>query len=817
MSTSTFASASCWFKDVLRTKSLSPSNPILQSLPSPENVLESFPTIQQKNKDATEGTTATEAAKATATQAAATTTTTTTTTTNPSIPLLPKFSILQPHHLQKAAEEIRRQYDVELAQLEVRLTSVSEEGESEMEIEDNASNQVPERSALSALLLDVDRLTAPVTQLREVSDLYATLASPPDRIDDWREAADTTDSSTTRRFVEKLHQSGIVYRALVAALAESEHNHNHNYKYKHDPTTSEGTVSTPSLLVPYLKRGAHMDTDAAENGSNGNNNGGSNSISNSSSNSNIRDEQYRDDVERFRQLQDELSILNDRLDNIVSYDRASKAMRLQCMSDMYNCIGLSRIQAEMLVPSRSDASVWDLARLQHHHMVVSPRDQLIEGLFPEVAAFLQPFLPTQTKLDLEGVGAFLESKSEVANNYLSHNSAEARKSSMKARFDFKEGMRLHGVVKGLIDFCDAILGIVVVEDNAEAVPIGVEAGWSKNVRLLHLYEKPKGGVASEEEGSVDETDSKGRYLGTIYLDPFADSYWRTEDAKELVTTKLFSKQLTGQTIAPVAIMALKITPIWDDTPVPMTWKDTRDFLYQFGNALQLILTQACQKESYHQNGRMIDPAPIDTSEFLGHFLEMWIHNDGFLHRLVQLSQDEFVLEEETLKLLRHDLKKEKALEMMNTMFLSALQFTVFDEFDPRGDETLVALQERLGTQYLPKSNLPDPTDLSPLLAVFQQSGVDQTMSAYGTLWSEVLASIVYEQFKQTDLRDRDEVERLGTGIRDLFLRSGCERPHRLSEKDFENLCGMKEEPVVVTGDSLKRVYGFDQVTYDVDY
>eukprot|EP00532_Pseudo-nitzschia_australis_P020503 CAMPEP_0168305148 /NCGR_PEP_ID=MMETSP0142_2-20121227/49393_1 /TAXON_ID=44445 /ORGANISM="Pseudo-nitzschia australis, Strain 10249 10 AB" /LENGTH=797 /DNA_ID=CAMNT_0008256575 /DNA_START=212 /DNA_END=2605 /DNA_ORIENTATION=+ len=794
MSTSsTAASVSCWFKDVLRTKSLTPPNPILQSLPSPEKILESLSTSTARDNNSDDNSTI----AATAAEE------------NPSISFLPKFSILQPHHLQKAAEEISRQYDVELAQLEVRLMSVS--GSEDFDEGESSPSPSKPRSALSTLLLDVDRLTAPVTQLREVSDLYATLASPPDRIDEWREAADTADdllvsSSTTGQFLEKLYRSGIVYRALVAALAESE---------------QKTTTTIPSVLVPFLKRGAHMDTVA------GNSFGKDNSTNNGDGNTDNEEEQYRDDVESFQQLQDELSILNDRLENLVSYDRASKAMRLQCMSDMYNCIGLSRMQSESLTTlattqnhhhnNNNNSAVWELARLQHHHMVVSPRDELTERLFPEIASFLQPFLPTQTKLDLEGVGAFLESKSEVANKFLGQSGAEAQKASMKARFDFKQRMQLHGVMEGLTDFCDTVLGIAVVVDEMEASPIGKEAGWSKNVRLLHLYEKPKAphSEGDKEQNEEDVADAatatangKVRYLGTIYFDPFADSYWRTDDAKELVTTKLFTKQVTGQTIAPVAIMALKITPIWDDTPVPMTWNDTRDLLYQFGNAVQLILTQACRKENYHNNGKMIDPIPIDTSEFLGHFIEMWIQNDGFLHRLAQLSQDELMLEDETLKLLREDLKREKALDMMNTMFLSGLQFTVFDDFDPRGDETLVALQERLAIQYLPRSNLPDPSDLSPLLAVFQQSGVDQTMSAYGPLWSEVLASIVYEKFQKTDLRDRNEVERLGTGIRDLFLHSNKDDSTRhLSKKDFENLCGMKD----VSGDSLKRVYGFNQL------
>lgn len=186
---------------------------------------------------------------------------------------------------------------------------------------------------------------------------------------------------------------------------------------------------------------------------------------------------------------------------------------------------------------------------------------------------------------------------------------------------------------------------------------------------------------------------------------------------------------------------------------------------------------------------------------------MWLQNDGFVHRLVQLSQDEMVLDEETLKILRKDLRYEKALELTNCMFLSALQFSVFEDFDPRGDETLVALQERLAVHYLPGSNLPDPSDLSPLLAVFQESGIEQKMSAYGALWSEALAATVYETFQKTDLRDRDEVERLGRGIRNLFLRGNGGKP--FSRNELVDLCKTNQDSIG-TGGPLSRVYGFDQ-------
>lgn len=459
------------------------------------------------------------------------------------------------------------------------------------------------------------------------------------------------------------------------------------------------------------------------------------------------------------------------------------------------------MQAESLLSSYpkekddNNHSVWAMAKLQHNHMVESPQTELIESLFPEIASSLTSYLPKQAKLNLDGVGAFLEGKSDVGNA-INSGTGDSARASMIAKVEFKQRVRLHGVLKGFMDFCDQILGIVIVEDMEAN---NGEAGWSKNVRLLHLYEK-----ATDE----DEASNKGDYLGTIYFDPFADSYWRTEDAKDLVRTRLFSQRTTGQTNAPVATVALKITPIWDDTPVPMTWKDTRDLLFQLGTAMQLILNQSRQRKNYAGNDwQKIEASPIDTADFLGHFLEMWLQNDGFVHRLVQLSQEDMVLDEETLKVLRKDLRYEKALELTNCMFLSALQFAVFEDFDPRGDETLVALQERLAIHYLPGSNLPDPSDLSPLLAVFQESGIDQNMSAYGALWSEVLASTVYETFQKTDLRDRVEVERLGNGIRNLFLRGNSGKS--LSRNDFADLCKTNEDSIG-SGDPLSRVYGFDQ-------
>ena len=235
-------------------------------------------------------------------------------------------------------------------------------------------------------------------------------------------------------------------------------------------------------------------------------------------------------------------------------------------------------------------------------------------------------------------------------------------------------------------------------------------------------------------------------------------------------------------------------------------------------------------------------------------MEMWIQNDGFLNRLSQLSSSSsgnddngndddddgdmssvLLLDEASIQVLRDDIKREKALDYMNTMFLSVLQFEVYDKFDPRGDETLVGLQERIATSYLPSTNRPDPSDLSPLVAVFQQSGMNQQMSSYATLYSEVLGATLYEQIQNAIVvhRDSTEVTRIGTGIRDLFLKNTTMVTTRKSEKtgsittktnsfrsDFEKLVascsGGKSDDNssttnVISGEPLKRVYQFDKV------
>ena len=73
-------------------------------------------------------------------------------------------------------------------------------------------------------------------------------------------------------------------------------------------------------------------------------------------------------------------------------------------------------------------------------------------------------------------------------------------------------------------------------------------------------------------------------------------------------------------------MSLKIYPIWDNTPIPITFSDLSQLLYQFGKSIQLLLQQSNIKNNHYlpsnknnsEGMRLPEPSPIDTSEVMAH-------------------------------------------------------------------------------------------------------------------------------------------------------------------------------------------------------
>ena len=456
-----FASVTSWVRDVVRTKSLVPPNPILQSLKQLEHD-ESQPPSPTTSK-------------------------------------LPPFARMLPYHLNGAAEQVARQYNVDLAELEVKITGSNGSSPHSFDV-----------------LEELDRMEAPLLQVLEVGSLFSQLASQPDNMREWSKSLQTARAKVTP-LPQK--ESKIIYNALLTL-----------------PDVH------PSLLKAFQKSGVHV-TD-------------------------------QDEREQLHQLHDQLNFLRDRLSQVSDYLACPKAIKLQAVSDMYNVIGLSRQQATLLGYPHVVASQMDA----DSHM--ASLDQM-DTMHKEVAAFLESRILKKVKVDAHvSAGAFLPQQAK--------GPTDEEKALWEGRRSVKKLLLLNGVIQGIMDLAGGLLGIKVVEDTTDT-----ESTWHKDVRLFHLYD------VDDNDNSSQET-----YLGSFYMDPY-----QRQDKAPQNKTRLFTRR-THQTAKPVAIMALNISPpSWDDNPSPLSWEETRSVLYEFGKALQLILTQT----TIEQGKATI---PVDVSEFL---------------------------------------------------------------------------------------------------------------------------------------------------------------------------------------------------------
>jgi Zn-dependent oligopeptidase len=458
-----FASVTSWVRDVVRTKSLAPPNPILQSLKELEHHDESQSSSQSQS---------------------------------PVTSKLPPFARMLPYHLNGAAEQVARQYHVDLAELEVKITGSDGSSPNSFDV-----------------LQELDRMEAPILQVLEVGSLFSRLASQPDDMHQWNKSLQTARAQVTS-LPQK--ESKIIYNAL---LKLPDHVH-------------------PSLLKAFQKCGVHLTN--------------------------------QDEREQLRQIHYQLVLLSDRLLQVSDYLACPKALRLQAVSDMYNVIGLSHQQAKLLgfphvVALEMDSHMASLAQIETMHQ--------------QVTAFLEPRITQKVKTAaVVSAGAFLPQQDKEAT--------PEEKALWEGRRSVKKVLLLNGVIQGLMDLAGGLLGIKVEEDTTDT-----ESTWHKDVRLFHLYDN-------------ENDDSSQKYLGSFYMDPY-----QRQDKAPQNKTRLFTRR-THQTAKPVAIMALNITPpSWDDNPSPLSWEETRSVLYEFGKALQLILTQT----TVEQGKATI---PVDVSEFL---------------------------------------------------------------------------------------------------------------------------------------------------------------------------------------------------------
>lgn len=305
----------------------------------------------------------------------------------------------------------------------------------------------------------------------------------------------------------------------------------------------------------------------------------------------------------------------------------------------------------------------------------------------------------------------------------------------------------------MFNLCTALFG-VVVEEQATNVN-----GWHHDVRLFHVS---------------DSND--GRHLASFYLDPFKRRF--------KLTTEFTAPLIAGNSIdgiKPLVCIACNIkTPTWDEDPVYLALDDTVALFHEFGHSLQHLL--AANVEIGNISGAQ--NIEEDASEFVSQMMEYWLFEEQFVPVIAKHAKTGEQIQPEDMEKMQRERKLRKGRELLHRLALGELELQLNSGFDPKGDESIVALQRRIGEQYLPPVDVPPKSDIAFLQQIFESNARGMRSSRFRYLFSEIMSADAFQAFKEAGFQNEQEMKRIGGKFRETILEVGSAVPPGEAYRSF---------------------------------
>jgi Zn-dependent oligopeptidase len=158
--------------------------------------------------------------------------------------------------------------------------------------------------------------------------------------------------------------------------------------------------------------------------------------------------------------------------------------------------------------------------------------------------------------------------------------------------------------------------------------------------------------------------------------------------------------------------------------------------------------------------------------FLAQFLEHWMMEKSTLYALINFSKSETPFSDDMIDAAYRVRSRRKIDELAQLTFFGSLEMSLFSDFDLRGSESMVALQNRTAQSFIPH-DLPDGKDLSPLIDIMQENASGRHVGWYRYLWCDVFSAMVFDKFKQVHIEDESKMPQLRRDFRRLLLEPGA--------------------------------------------
>ncbi|SMF82585.1 M3 family metallopeptidase [Pseudobacteriovorax antillogorgiicola] len=305
------------------------------------------------------------------------------------------------------------------------------------------------------------------------------------------------------------------------------------------------------------------------------------------------------------------------------------------------------------------------------------------------------------------------------------------------------------VLDGLFKLVEKIFQIKV-EESLDPVPV-----WNSDVKFYNIF------------------DHKGHQIASFYLDPYS----RPADKRggAWMDTCIDRGFHGNQILLPVAYLVCNSTPPVGDKPSLMSFREVETLFHEFGHGLQHMLTKVNYLDAAGING-----VEWDAVELPSQFMENWCYHKPTLMSLTSHVETGEQLPEELFEKIKSSKNYQSATMMARQLHFGMIDIELHHRFDPEAGDVF-ALNQEIAKKATPMPVIPEDRFLCSFSHIFAGG---YSAGYYSYKWAEVLSADAFSKFEETGLDNEDKIQEVGLQFRDSVLALGGSRHPMDVFKDF---------------------------------
>jgi hypothetical protein len=153
-------------------------------------------------------------------------------------------------------------------------------------------------------------------------------------------------------------------------------------------------------------------------------------------------------------------------------------------------------------------------------------------------------------------------------------------------------------------------------------------------------------------------------------------------------------------------------------------------------------------------------------------MELWMTQRSSIYALIDMSKSTTPLSDDEIDSAYRVKSREKILKLAELTFYGTLEIELFSNFDVKGSETILALQERIAGKTIPHVDY-DKNDMTALLDIIEDNVQGRQVAWYRYLFCEVQAATIFEHIMHIMSTDSGALIELRNHMRQYLLAPGA--------------------------------------------